>query len=64
MERAATISGQVAQMVDDYVVGSPNNFIGAGSPKRGLTGEAYLMSIQSVGNQRKPVPMQTADWER
>jgi len=61
----ATLSEHAARAVSEFDAGIENSFIDAGSPKRGLTGEAYLMSVQSDKiAQRKPILMQTADWQR
>ena len=43
------MSNHAARMVADYTAGNQNSFIGAGSPTRGLTGEAYLLSIHAGG---------------
>lgn len=73
MEDTAALANLAAQMVEDYGDGdwknsgtnNNSNFIGLGSPKRGITGEAYLMSVQAGGDRgamssgRKPVPVQT-----
>lgn len=58
VEKTVALSSLAAQMVDDYGADG-NNFIGASSPKRGLTGEAYLLSVNPGRGGRKAVPMQT-----
>lgn len=66
MERTtAALSEHAMNMVNEFDTGLENRFIDVGSPKRGLTGEAYLVSVQSDKiAQRRPILMQAADWQR
>ena len=68
VEDTATLSNLAAQMVEEYGGGdwhnnSPirqSNFIGSGSPKRGLTGEAYLLSVQAGGGSGRGIGRATS----
>jgi hypothetical protein len=63
----AAMSALAAQMVDEYGAGKQGNlFIGAGSPRRGMTGEAFLLSARGGGGaghspprRQRPVLVQT-----
>lgn len=62
VESSASLN-HAGRMLDEFGFGDPNSFIGRSSPKRGLTGEMYIMSLQKGDNvadrnhRSKPVPV-------